>query len=1056
MEGMEREDEEAVDPLAQTEGSDEDEGSFALARGQLVGRFVILSQLGRGGMGTVYSAHDPEIDRSVALKLHHGRSEADTERLLREARGLGRISHPNVVTVHDVGTHDGRVWLAMEQIRGRTLDAWLEEGGGRRPWREAIAVMRAAASGLVAVHEVGLVHRDFKPANLMIGKDGWVWVMDFGVVRAEGEAAPSGTTDRSTVLHGSSTQVRTALTRTGAMVGTPAYMAPEQFLGRGVDARADQFAFCVVFWQALYGERPFAGRSLTELQFAVLHDRRRPPRSEAGVPRWLRAVIERGLASDPEARWPSMRALLDALETRRRRAVAQRVAVGMVAVTGLAAGAELHRRWADARELAERIAGCEATADELDGAWSPARRQALHDALLATDVSYAATAAEKTMPWLDRQADAWREARVEACLDADVLGRWDADMLDRSRWCLDERRMELGSLVDELMLADPVAVARATLAASNLNSVGPCRDQAALARLSPPPAADREAIGEVRVELARVTSLHRTGRYATMLEMAHRALARAEALQWRPLAATARASLGVALQETGAYAEAESTLEAAYFEAANGVAPEVAFGTANRLVGLVGGRLARHPEGLRWGRHAELALVGLAEDMGLRHASLLINLSEIHDEAGDHDEAIASSRRALSLHEDVLGPDDPLVALAMHRLAISYTRVGNYGEAVALFERALAIHERTLGPDHPEVGNVLQPLTIAYFETGRYDEALAVGQRSLAISEQAFGPDHGNVSNILGALGMIHSGTGDQRRARSYYERALEIRERSLGRDHPHVGLALNNIAGTYIRAGDYARALPFVERARSIFEHKLGPEHPDVANALTTLGVIHHRTGAHDQSIALHERALSIREKSLGPTHRDVAGSLGNLATVYYTLDDLARAKPLYERVLTIFEQSLGPSHPAVAQALTDLANVHLATDDHDQAEPLYERALSIYEAALDPGDPALTRPLDGLAEIALERGRPLDAVPLAQRVVTVREAAGVPPHELAHARFLLARALWDAPVDGGGDRPRAVLLAEQARDAYRDLGKVGAETLAEIETWLAEHDGG
>ena len=235
-----------------------------------MGRYLVLGTLGEGGMGVVHAAYDPELDRKVALKVllpgRGGRAKGH-ERLLREAQSLARLSHPNVVAVHDVGTHEGRVFVAMEFIAGTTLSATIES---QRPGLEAIVGLYAAAGrGLEAAHRVGLVHRDFKPDNVMVDREGRVRVVDFGLAQAVAEASAEESSQGSAV----------GLTATGALMGTPAYMAPEQFQGRPTDARTDVFAFCVALYEHLHGERPFAGETLVTLAAEVTAGRvREAPR----------------------------------------------------------------------------------------------------------------------------------------------------------------------------------------------------------------------------------------------------------------------------------------------------------------------------------------------------------------------------------------------------------------------------------------------------------------------------------------------------------------------------------------------------------------------------------------------------------------------------------------------------------------------------------------------------------------------------------------------------------------------------------------------------------
>src|SRR5205814_3700317 len=242
------------------------EAATMLAPGELVGRYRILHVLGSGGMGVVYAAFDPELQRQVALKLVRNEGAGvDDElrtRLTREAQAMARVRHPNVITVFDVGSWCGQLFVAMEAIDGSTLSTWLEVQP--RSVAEILQVLHAAGRGLAAAHAAGLVHRDFKPDNVLIGADGRVCVTDFGLAR------PVTMREPSSPSHDGDTEPWTlALTQAGTAVGTPAYMAPEQMRGDTADERADQFSFCVALFEALYGVRPFAGRSMGEIELNI-------------------------------------------------------------------------------------------------------------------------------------------------------------------------------------------------------------------------------------------------------------------------------------------------------------------------------------------------------------------------------------------------------------------------------------------------------------------------------------------------------------------------------------------------------------------------------------------------------------------------------------------------------------------------------------------------------------------------------------------------------------------------------------------------------------------
>ncbi|HZJ66052.1 MAG TPA: serine/threonine-protein kinase, partial [Kofleriaceae bacterium] len=299
-----------VDPSARTEAGAAGSAASDLGPGMLIGKYRLDRVLGAGGMGVVWAAFDPDLERPVAIKVLRGINEAATQRtrLLREARAMARLKHPNILTVYEVGTDRNRDYIAMELIDGADLDAWLRT---RPPRGDDVVALFAAGRGLAAAHDAGLIHRDLKPHNILRGRDGSVYVTDFGLARGQIEdgaevvhqplavtatAVASGSCPR-----GVDSVLDLPLTQTGVLIGTPAYMAPEQFAGRAPDPRTDQFAFCITAWEALTGARPFAGTTLEELRAAASGG---IPTMPAELSPRLRAVLVRGLAANPAERWP--------------------------------------------------------------------------------------------------------------------------------------------------------------------------------------------------------------------------------------------------------------------------------------------------------------------------------------------------------------------------------------------------------------------------------------------------------------------------------------------------------------------------------------------------------------------------------------------------------------------------------------------------------------------------------------------------------------------------------------------------------------------------------
>jgi tetratricopeptide (TPR) repeat protein/predicted Ser/Thr protein kinase len=903
------------------------EGTDPLARStsdlvhSRVGRYLVLAKAGVGGMGIVYGAYDPELDRKVALKFllaGSGVKQAERRaRLLREAQALAKFSHPEIVAVYDFGEHPVGVWLAMEFVDGRTLGAWAEET--LRSWREVLAVMLAAGRGVAAAHAAGLIHRDLKPDNIMVGHDGRVRVMDFGLTTSLGQTPAVG----HSPLEDSTTVSGAPLTPRGSLLGTPAYMAPEQFSRAEVTAAADQFSFCVTLWELLFGERPFAGRTTRELSASVLGGRLRPPSRRSGVPSWLQRICERGLALAPENRWPSMQALLEQLERGQSRGRARKLALGVGVLACLAAAGEGYRQF----ERGQRIAACEAEGATIGEVWNDEARMQVHAALVGTDMSYATDTADKVMPWLNTYAREWQSARATACTNTTVYEEdaWDADMLDRSRWCLDERRMDLEALVVQLESGDPLAVSRAVQAAAALGRVDPCVDAAWLARLPTPPIAEREQVREIRAELSRASALRAVGAYGEGLAIAQESLTRAEVLGWPPLLALARLRVGGLLAETGKFEDSVALIKDAYFEATSAGAPEVASEAATTLVFLVGVRLAQHAEGKEWARHAELALSALPDGLRLREATLLNFRAGVEKLSGSYEQAKRLQQRSLELQEHALGTNHPDIWSASSNLAVIHEALGEYEQAQVLHERALTVAGDTLGASHPQLASILNNLAENHRLAGEPEEAKRLLERAVAIKEHALGPTHPSVANSLGNLALAIQGMGSYAEATPLHERALAIKEAALGPEHPEVASCLNNLGENYRLNHDYERALAVHQRALAIKVAKLGPDHSSVGMSLNNLAMVHQALGELEQATTHYERALAILEHELGAEHPYTSYPLVGLAETALRQKRPGDALRLAERSLAILEKASSPpremadAHFALAQALWD-----------------------------------------------------------------------------------------------------------------------------------------
>ncbi|HEX2568812.1 MAG TPA: serine/threonine-protein kinase [Polyangia bacterium] len=870
-----------------------------LARGVPLGRYLILDCIGAGGMGVVYAAYDPELDRKVAIKLLRfspdtagPESQGGPTRLLREAQAAARLSHPHVIAVYDVGLYEGQVFVAMELVEGVTLDRWLRET--RPTASEILAMFLQAGQGLAAAHAAGLVHRDFKPQNVLIGQDGRARVADFGLARtALDTEPPRPATEAPTPgsLLASFERLSVKLTRTDTLMGTPAYMAPEQFLNKPIDTRADQFSFCVALFEALCGVHPYGGEGFGAIVRAITEGRINEPPRNRRVPRRVLAALRRGLSVEPAARFPSMPALLDELgrstATRRGRIL---LAAGVLGLVALGAVSYLHAR-------TTRAQLCAGAADRLRDVWDAPRKQAVHARFSATGKAYAEDAFAGLVRALDVYAESWVRMHVQACEATRLRGEQSEDLLDLRMACLDGRRQELGAFVDLLAKADAKLAEKSVQAAGSLSSVEDCADIAALKAPIRPPgdARTRAAVTALRDRLASAKALFASGRYAEGLRVVQEIAPRASALKYRPLESEALFLLARFKAKTGDI----KTSGKLFLQAlAAGQAGHDDQAVAQAALALLYNASGQHQfeRAEEWAALAQASIERLGNEPKLQ-GDLESLLGHLHSGQGDFPQATAHHRRALEIRERLLGPSSLLVAQSLTNLGQVYDDQGKYDEARGVHERALAIEERILGPAHPDVATVLQNLGNVLDDQGHPEEALANYRRALTIRQAALGgEENSGIANLLNNIGAVSFRLRRIPEALEYFTRSLTLRERALGADDPAVAMSLDNLGTVLFRQGRYAEALADHQRSLAIQEKALGPRHPYVSDALVGIGrcewALHHLA----ESRKPLERALVLRQSTeVRPVERaEVEFTLAR--TLWDSRQDRPRARRLAE----------------------------------------------------------------------------------------------------------------------------------------------------------------
>jgi tetratricopeptide (TPR) repeat protein len=822
-----------------------------LGLGSAVGRYLVLERLGAGAMGVVYAAYDPRLERKVAIKvLNASRSggedvTARRTRLLREAQAMARLSHPNVLAVFDAGEHEGEVYVIMELVAGETLRSWLQRP--RAP-REVLDAFLGCGRGLAAAHGAGLVHRDFKPDNVHVDDRGRVRVMDFGLARPTGVTgveAPGQLPPSPELLE--------ALTRTGEVAGTPFYMAPEQFLGLGADARTDQFAFSVALFEALYGVRPYAGDNLEQLAAAVTMGRLHPATS-AQVPAWLARVIRRGLATRPDDRFPSMDALLAELE--RGSSARQRRVRKVGAAVAVTAAVALGATW-----LALRPGVCEPTGTELAGAWDETQRGAVWTAFASSGHLQAAEAFAAVTRVLDGWTQDWLAQRRDACEATHVRRDQSSHLFDLRMKCLSRRKGQLAEVSRLLATAgDSALVSRAVTMASALTPPRVCADVEALGAVVQPPddPALRARVAQVQQQLDTAEALSSAGQDDWAQGLAVDAARRAAGTAYAPLRGAAHYLAGQLEARRGNAALAEAHLQQAITFAAEG--------HDDRLLARSWAYLLR--ETFEAGRRSEVWLLRPAAEAAAARAGDLesrANLTEVLGRAlradGKASESLAQLELALSWREEALGRDDPGVASIENELGSTFHALGRSAEALPHYTRALALREAAHGPRSYEVAAVLVNLGLVMQALGRLDEARDIGERALTIFEEQFGVDNARAAFAHNNLGIVLQESGDLPAARHHYQRAAEIFTLAYGDMHPLVALALGNVGEALLLQRDFAVSLSYYRRALAVAERAIDRESPDLAYPLTGIGACLVGLGRPAEAVVPLGRALALRE---------------------------------------------------------------------------------------------------------------------------------------------------------------------------------------------------
>ncbi|MEX1367770.1 MAG: serine/threonine-protein kinase [Nannocystaceae bacterium] len=845
-----------------------------------IGRYLVRGTLGQGGMGKVLRVHDETLGRDVALKvLHEGRGSRHEQRLLREAQALAKLEHPNVVRVYDVHEIEGQLCMAMELVEGESLQRWQAKP---RPWPEVLEVYMQAGRGLAAAHARGLVHRDFKPSNCVLDPNGLVKVLDFGLARgAAGDSdemsldsnvsqesaavlRPVGVTESlgsnmrssSSILALRSQRMLEAdLTRTGAMLGTVAYMAPEQLLGKPATAASDEFSFCVSMYEALYGRRPFRGRSAMSTLYAIQSKRVRSESARSGmppVPRWLFDVLRRGLSVASHERYPSLDELLDALERglRRRRRVRTVALSGMLLAT-MGAGLGLSG-------VLDGERPCDGLREAVMPAWSSDDRAAVQTAIDGSGLVAAAQVRELVEAGLDDYARSWTEARADACEATWVRHEAGEQVLARRMACLDERVPRMKAVVARLADADIKTAAHAVSVVEGLPPLEPCADAEAL--LQGPeliPAALASEAAEIRELLAQSWVAGEVDDHNHGVEAAERAVEAAERIEDRApgLLLEALHNRGHLYRSARRFAEARADLERALAEAerlddrrrAIDVLQELIFiagderdeRTAAAWLASIRGKLARSN--------------GDDEPRGRAQLSTLEGLVAMR--AGRLDEAVKLSARSVDLYESMeQAPADERIQ-AMLQLGEAHRRVGDAVAAQVVLEQAMEAAEQQ--GRIPLMTLARYKLAFVHYNNGRPQQAIELLEPSLELLDAFYGPvavasarDRTLLAQVLRIQGKLDAAFEQATLA------SASLDDRSPARLRAEVASLL---AGMHRSRRQWEPAIEHYRQARSAWAESADPSRLQIANIDGNIADCLAAKGDYEEAEAIYESTMRV-----------------------------------------------------------------------------------------------------------------------------------------------------------------------------------------------------
>jgi eukaryotic-like serine/threonine-protein kinase len=891
----------------------------------------------QGGLGEVLTAHQEELDRLVAIKrirpdkLH----DAARRRFLREAAITARLQHPGIVPIYGLGQDVDGPFYTMPFIQGQTFQEVIEafhgdesprHDPGRRSlrFRALLQQFITVCNTMAYVHDQGVVHRDLKPSNIMLGPYGETLVLDWGLAKRLGGGDLVGEPDGDILSPSPSPE---NLTATGAVMGTPQYMSPEQAKGEPAGPSTDIFNLGLVLYAILTGKSAFADDSFRGAdplkavrEATVMRPRSRDPH----LPRALEGVCLQALAERPGDRYPSPRDLAKDIENwladepvsawqepfsmrarrwarRNRTAVTGALVALVVSVIGLLIGAVVQARAKSALEATNL------QLTRANAATTKARNEA--EAALG-ETKKAKRATEEVLA----QSEESRK-RAEA-----VLTFLKDDVLAAAR-----PEGQEGGLGREVTVRKAVDSAEAKIA---------------------------ETFGDQpTVEAVVRDTLGLTYSYLGDDLLAIRQFERALKLR--------RAKLGSDHPDT---LTSRSNLALSYYDV----------GRTEEALGML-----------------EETLKLRASKLGLDHPDTLTsrnNLALSYHAVGRTAEAIKLLEPFLTLSESKLGSTHPDTLTSRNNLAAFYHAAGRTTEAIKLIEPLLTLSESKLGSTHPDTLRTRNNLAALYHAAGRTAEAIKLDKVTLELSESKLGPDHPHTLTSRNNLAEAYRATGRTAEAINLHEVTLKLSESKLGPNHPHTLTSRNNLGFAYYVDGRIGEAIKLFEGTLEFRESKLGLDHADTLRSRNNLAESYRSAGLTAKAIKMHEETLKLRESKLGLDHPDTLESRNNLAESYLTVGRTPEAIKMHEGTLKLKESKLGPDHPHTLMGRSNLANAYVSLGRWAEAERLLRDTLARHRKVGKSASPLLAGDLANLGSNLLHQAKWPEAEAVLRECLEIR----------------------------------------------------------------------